>query len=259
MSSESITFDRAADYYDQTRGLPLGEDTAIAALIREVGKLNSSSRVMEVGVGTGRIALPLAKLVGQVVGVDLARAMLKRLQSKQTDEPIQVVEGDATRLPFASNSVDAVLTVHIFHLIPTWQQVVNEVARVLRPGGLLIDGGGGSTSFDPLWEIWNQQRPESRLAAGARSNDLYIYLIEQGWRQIGEKRTYEYTFMQAPQVFLDQLQNRVWSSTWKWSNDELADCMKLMRTGIEERFGDPQQETELHGRFVVNTFLPPPS
>jgi SAM-dependent methyltransferase len=258
MSPESVTFDRAADYYDETRGFPPGEDAPIAALIREVAALTSSGRVLEVGIGTGRISLPLAKLVSSVVGIDISRAMLNRLRSKQTNEPVCVVEGDATRLPFASDTFDAAIAVHIFHLIPTWQQALSEVTRVLHPGAILIDAGGGPSSYDTLWDIWNARRPEARRAVGAGISAVETELIAQGWQRIGEPHTHEYAYRQAPQVFLDQLQRRVWSSTWRWSDDELADCLNLMQSQIHERFGDPQQEAQLQGSFTVRAFLSPP-
>ena len=95
MSSQSVSFDRAAEYYDETRGFPPGQEQPVAALMAQAGGLNSTSRVLEIGIGTGRIALPLALHVGEVVGVDLSRPMLNRLRAKQTTEPVEVTVGDA--------------------------------------------------------------------------------------------------------------------------------------------------------------------
>src|SRR5689334_9977693 len=101
MPSDSVAFDRAAGFYDQTRGFPSGEAQHIGALFAKAGQLTSSSRIMEIGVGTGRIALPLAPHVRQIVGVDLARPMMNRLREKQTTEQIDLVQADITRLPLA--------------------------------------------------------------------------------------------------------------------------------------------------------------
>src|SRR5262245_40719864 len=112
MVLNSIAFDRAADYYDETRGFPPGEEQTAAALISQTGGLTPASKVIEIGVGTGRIALPLARYVGAYFGVDISRPMMARLRAKQNGEPISLVEGDATRLPFASHSFDAAVAVH---------------------------------------------------------------------------------------------------------------------------------------------------
>ncbi len=257
MSPESITFDRAASYYDETRGFPPGVDRRVAAFIREVVGLTGISRVIEVGVGTGRVALPLAREVGAVYGVDISRTMLRRLRSKQTGEPVHIAEADATRLPFAAQRFDAAIGVHIFHLVPTWQDALREVARVLRPGAPLLDAGGGTTSYDPLWEIWNSRWPKSRAPVGANRETLDAFLAAEGWQPMGQERFYEYNYEQAPQVFLDQLQNRVWSSTWRWTDEQLTTCLEFMRAGIQERFGDPRQPTRLQGQFSIRAFLPP--
>jgi ubiquinone/menaquinone biosynthesis C-methylase UbiE len=58
--SNSINFDRAASYYDETRGFPAGVEEQVGAFIAQSVNLDANSRVLEVGVGTGRIALPLS-------------------------------------------------------------------------------------------------------------------------------------------------------------------------------------------------------
>src|SRR3954468_5578760 len=114
MPNESVAFDRAADYYDRTRGFPPGVERDVAALMARVGVLTAASRVLEIGVGTGRIALPLAPHVRAYVGIDLARAMMDRLHAKRAGEPIYLTQGDVTRLPFPNAAFDAVIAVHVF-------------------------------------------------------------------------------------------------------------------------------------------------
>src|SRR4029077_8802925 len=100
MPGDSVAFDRAAGYYDLTRGFPEGVEKDVAALMARAGSLTPNSRVLEIGVGTGRIALPLAPHVRAYYGIDLAIPMMDRLRAKQNGEPITLVQGDVTRLPF---------------------------------------------------------------------------------------------------------------------------------------------------------------
>ena len=50
--NSSVAFDRAAEYYDQTRGYPPGEEKGVAAIIAQAGNLKADSRVLEIGIGT---------------------------------------------------------------------------------------------------------------------------------------------------------------------------------------------------------------
>jgi ubiquinone/menaquinone biosynthesis C-methylase UbiE len=146
----SISFDRAASFYDKTRGLPQQEwDQLTDLLTAELG----AARTLEIGVGTGRIALPLHHRGVRLVGVDLSVPMLQRLTANAGGEaPFPLFVADATRLPFKNASYDALIASHVFHLIPDWQLAADEALRVVRPGGvLLVDFGGG---IDTPWREW---------------------------------------------------------------------------------------------------------
>jgi ubiquinone/menaquinone biosynthesis C-methylase UbiE len=92
MASESVKFDRVADIYDATRGLPEREVIPTCDLIVQAAGLNEKSCVLEVGVGTGRVAVPLAEKVGAMFGIDLSRPMLSTLpeEFENPDAPLAV-------------------------------------------------------------------------------------------------------------------------------------------------------------------------
>ena len=119
-----MCFDRAAEVYDTTRRAAHPE--AIEALAEE---LSDCSSVLELGVGTGRLAVPLMERGFRVVGVDLSRKMLDQGQAKGLD---RLVLGDVRRLPFRPKSVDAVLAVHVLHLIESLRDVLREAAGTAR-------------------------------------------------------------------------------------------------------------------------------
>ena len=121
-----LSFDRVAAIYDETRGLaPRTMSRVLAVLVDEL----HGKRVLEVGVGTGRYAVPLQKSGIRVVGVDISRKMVEFGLAKGLRD---VVFADAARLPFASGSFDVGTTNHVLHLIPDWRDVLKEIARVTR-------------------------------------------------------------------------------------------------------------------------------
>lgn len=135
----SVSFDRAASYYDETRALP---DDLMTRLVELLSRdLAPAGRVLEIGVGTGRFAVPLRSAGVDVLGVDISAAMLARLRER--DPSLPVARADGTRLPLRDASVGAAYAVHVLHLVPDWRGAVSELLRVVRPGGLfLLDTGG---------------------------------------------------------------------------------------------------------------------
>lgn len=136
----SISFDRAAEYYDRTRALP---DDLMDVLVTRLAAELPAGRCLEVGVGTGRIALPLVERGVHVVGVDISAEMLRKLAAKAPSMPIAIA--DATRLPFARGVFGSAIASHVLHLIPEWRTAVDEVMRVVAPGGVFLASRGADS------------------------------------------------------------------------------------------------------------------
>lgn len=253
----SIVFDRAADYYDATRGFPAGVEDRVAELFVRAGALGPASRVLEVGIGTGRIAVPLASRVARYAGADLSAAMLGKLAAKRVGLPIDLVRADAARLPFADGRFDAVVGVHVFHLIPGWRAVLAEAARVLAPGGLLLHGGDDH-SRGPVWRRW-RDRVEERGSApnvGVPRARIQSFPEEEGWSPAGV-HTIAFGRRTRPREVVELVAGRSWSSTWRMSDAELAAAVEALRADLLEAFGDLEREVELETGFWVRAYRPP--
>jgi ubiquinone/menaquinone biosynthesis C-methylase UbiE len=135
---ESRTFDRAVDYYDKTRGLP---DEAMARVIDMLLSQLRGKTCLEVGVGTGRFAVPLASAGVDMTGIDLSEPMLRNLMSKTEAHSPAVCIADATLLPFRDAMFDAGLMCHVLHLIPEWRAALAELFRTVGHGVIAHDFG----------------------------------------------------------------------------------------------------------------------
>src|SRR3989449_9042657 len=91
-------------------------------------------RALDAGTGAGTLALALAPLVREVVGVDIVPELLERAREGAPDN-VTFVEGDATKLPFESGSFDLSCSRRTLHHIARPERAVSELARVTAPGG----------------------------------------------------------------------------------------------------------------------------
>jgi ubiquinone/menaquinone biosynthesis C-methylase UbiE len=121
----SSFFDSIAPIYDETRGLPKVTMDEVVGVI--AGELKGNKKVLDLGVGTGRFAYPLQERKVYVVGVDLNLAMLSKARSKDLEN---LVIGNACALPFKDDTFEAVISVHLLHLIENYQTALKEISRV---------------------------------------------------------------------------------------------------------------------------------
>ena len=99
--------------------------------------LTGEERALDVGTGAGAIAIGLAPLVLEVVGIDLVPELLGEAR-KRAPANVSFIEGDAYALPFPSDSFDLVATARTLHHVQRPELVLAEMRRVLRPGGTML-------------------------------------------------------------------------------------------------------------------------
>lgn len=256
-SQPSINFNCAADFYDATRGFPPDQEQSIAQFIAGKSGLSASSNVLEIGIGTGRIALPLAQFVRRYNGIDISIEMMERLRQKQNGQPISLAEADATQLPFATGKFDAIIVVHVFHLVSSLEAVLSELKRVLRPEGVLIHGWNRGES-GPLWHLRDSWRKAvQNPAKPLREWDTIDSVItDAGWLVEGATEAHSYTVAAVPQNTVTSFANRVWSATWKLSDEEHAAGLAAMQATLHELFADPLHPVEFETAFQMRRYRP---
>jgi ubiquinone/menaquinone biosynthesis C-methylase UbiE len=246
---ESVRFDRAATHYDTTRAI---SDDAMARTIELLAsELLGRGRALEVGVGTGLLALPLHETGVPLAGLDLTPAMMARLIEKAGGiSPFPLIQADATRMPFADDAFAGAYLRWVLHLIPNWRDALVEAVRVIEPGGVLLVCLGAydepSTEIrrkfteltgvetDPIGLTWGEHEVlDGHMGSlGARLR-LLPPIPEEDEETLGE--------------FLDAIEEGRWSWTWNASDEARRDAVREMRPWVEGRFGplDRVDRTEL--------------
>ena len=157
-SEVAARFDRVSEVYDETRE-PLTEGAVdrLAVVLSRDGL----SSLLEVGVGTGRIALPLQRRGFDLVGADLSRGMLQKARTKGLRN---LFLADANHLPFREKTFDAVVLAHIIHLLDDPRATFDRLTGIARKEIVAIlrkrDGGAS-----PFAEDRGQIRESFRKAA----------------------------------------------------------------------------------------------
>lgn len=107
---------------------------------RLAGGSLSGQHVLEVGCGRGvGSEVILDRLgAGRVTAFDLDESMVELAQRRLHGRPVELSVGDVCAIEQPSGAVDTVVDFGIIHHVPDWQQSIGEIARVLKPGGLLL-------------------------------------------------------------------------------------------------------------------------
>ncbi|HSP73392.1 MAG TPA: class I SAM-dependent methyltransferase [Gaiellaceae bacterium] len=132
--------ERVAERYDES-SVDMFEPAAVDPVVDFLAELAGGGAALELGIGTGRIALPLARRGVRVHGIDLSEAMVARLRAKPGAEQIGVTIGD-----FATTTVEGTFSVAylvfntIMNLTTQDEQVAcfENVAAHLEPGGCFV-------------------------------------------------------------------------------------------------------------------------
>ena len=147
--------DALAEHYDTTanrwhdiidrHGFGAAYQSLIAAVLSEppYRQDSGSLRVLDAGVGTGAMSSAFCAEVRKRIrldAVDISAAMLQEAKDRLAHEDVDLSlkRASLANLPYADNSFDVVLAAHVIEHLPNPQLALDEIHRVLKPGGILI-------------------------------------------------------------------------------------------------------------------------
>lgn len=257
-NTELKSFDRVAHVYDETRGLPRDVERAIAGgIARLVFDVSPEPRLLEVGIGTGRIAVPLAAEGIAITGVDISPKMLAQLLAKRRD--IDVMLAEASRPPLHDDVFDALLFVHILHLVPDPEATLRATLPLLRRGGLVLYGGddgqvGRRAEAEAIirraaldisgialseWETRDRVGEMVRAVLRGCCTDVRDVTLAR-WKRRGTGRR-----------MLERLERQDYSSSWKIPPDDVRAIVERVAPELAELYGGLDREDEFEQTFTL--------
>ena len=168
----------------------------LAPLLIDFAGVREGDRVLDVGSGTGSLALELAATRRvEVVGIDPSAAFIEHARTRAAGRPVRFDVGDAQALPYEDASFDTCLALLVINHIPDPRKAASEMRRVTRPGGrtaaAVWDYGEGMTLLRTFWDAAVALDPAAeprheRHMPCCRRNQLSTLWAESGLQEIEE-------------------------------------------------------------------------
>jgi demethylmenaquinone methyltransferase/2-methoxy-6-polyprenyl-1,4-benzoquinol methylase len=169
-------FATIADRYDFiTVALSYGQDRRWKRRLIDLAAPRPGARALDLATGTGDIAFALAARGARVVGLDITLRMIQLARAKGAGS---FLVGDMLALPFPSGSFDIVTTGYGLRNVPNLAVAIEEIGRVLSPGGQML-----SLDFN---------RPSNRVVRAAYLAYLTVVGAALGWLLHRDPDTYRY-------------------------------------------------------------------
>ncbi len=248
----SIVFDRAVEYYDQTRALPEDRHRALIETLVGETRIHANSRVLEIGIGTGRIAISVAEHTRRLFGIDLSTEMMGVLRRKlaEANATIDLTQANAVQLPYPDNTFDLGYAVHVYHLVNQWQNGIVEAWRVIKPNGHFVVSFHTRPQDSPNFLLRKQMRVLAQeygintRRPGAESDEEILEEIKKlddaprvvvcsAWRE-----------PEAPAEILEELDRQIFSETWMLPRAVMDQLMPRLREWAVQQYGDISKPIE---------------
>ncbi len=261
---------RVASQYDALRGHPPEVSDAIGQAI--AAHMGAGASVLELGVGTGRIALPVAAAGCTVHGIDVSAHMLAALARRVREqglEGVHLAQGDITALPFRAGVFDGAMAVHVLHLVADWASVLDQIRRRVRPGGTLVLGrdwidpecfaGMLRTQFRrTVVEVGTDMLPPGATAAAPPSGGAAIVkaLMALGATPLGhgEQIAAEWRTNLTPRQVLDGIRSRDDAESWVLPDAVLSETMRQLDAFTAAQWADLDAPQVVTRRFMLGVF-----
>jgi ubiquinone/menaquinone biosynthesis C-methylase UbiE len=216
----------AIDYRDWWA--PVIAPAAVRLLDRLDGLLSTAATVVDIGTGTGTLALAALRRWPRmrVIGVDPARRLLEFAQADaraaRLADRLTVATGSADRLPVPDQAADAAISSFVLQLVPNRAAAVREAHRILRPGGVFAsltwrteeDPFEPEDVFDDALDALGIAPPEPKPGRGhsyRSAASAAAELRRAGFRLVNAREEWlEHRF--SPQSYLDVAEH--------WTEDE---------------------------------------
>lgn len=217
----------------------------------EFAKIELPARVLDVGCGTGTLALALAQRGATVVGMDASEAYLLGARRRRSHPNINYEHGDASDLQYPTASFDACVSTLAIDVVPDADLVAKEMRRVTVPGGVVacgtFDFWGGNSWFDLVLDTAAVLHESVRTLRNQFKSRPIVWAHGQAdlWRRVGLTDVVEEPIV----LSFDYADFRDYWACFSSGPSRLAQCLSALSHEV-------QSEIERHVRAGYLAGLP---
>lgn len=209
---------------------------------------------LDLGSGSGMFSVGLAghERVSSVMGVEPSNAMRAEAAKRSANPRVSYVAGSAEAIPAEDHTFDLALMSRVIHHVPDRATAVREVARTLRPGGVVVIRTTFSESLDAVvYEFWPELLPHDRERFPTRAS-LLADFVAAGF-EVGEVTSFARPVANDLHEYRDRLATRPQSKFDALSSAEYAEGLARLEASVEDEL-IPQPVSERYD--VVALTLP---
>jgi ubiquinone/menaquinone biosynthesis C-methylase UbiE len=233
-------YSRIASYYDKGRTLSEQNIDLWLEIIARLSGGTRGSRVLDLGCGTGRFAIPMAVKLGyRVTGADSSEEMLDKAREKDGSGLVMWDQQDAQDLSYPEKSFDIVFMSHVLHHCASPASVISECWRVLAPGGVLLNRHSviEEINEDPESTFF----PEALAVNETRISSLEEILglfIETGFVDIASEKILQHSSKDGYELY-ERMSNKNVSTLSMIPREAFERGLKRLHGYVQEHPDDP--------------------
>lgn len=199
------SFEQAAKEYDDAAILQ--REVATRLVERLDYMLIEPSIILDVGVGTGYCTLDLVQRYpnSQVIGLDIAQAMLEQTRSKlSSNKKVNYLACDVEKIALADNSVDLVISSLTVQWCNDYLKAFSELKRVLKPGGCILFTSFGPDALKELRHCWYKVDSDQHVNSFIDMHHIGDALLQAGFENpVMDNETITITYKDVYQIMRD--------------------------------------------------------
>lgn len=239
MKIREIEYTRVAEDYDRLRTPSKERMTYWIGAITDIADIRRDHKVLDIGCGTGRFAIPLARTTGATIyGLDPSDEMLTKAIMKDRSKLVNWIKGRAEALPFPDEFSNHVLMAFVVHHVKNMRSAIREAYRALLPKGRLtiMTTSHGQFRRAPLHDFPGiRQIDIKRFPSLPRTKEL---LASNGFRNVSfhsETRAQEFVSLES---CLGYVRQKPISTFYFLSEREFQSGLKAYEKKLRGKYGD---------------------